>query len=309
MKVIVVFATVAACIVSVVLSVKSKRKLGAKALCIILLAGAVLLGAADSFVIIPTGYTGIRSTFGQISQLTVPNGLNWKIPFVQDITIVNNKQQDVQLGAGQIWGESAEKVQVYAADVTVSYRLNPESSAYLYANYRDIENVITEGMLSTAVKQAMAQLPAAQVTQRVSIEPASKLTLQQVVDEKYGAGNISIVQLIIGSMDFEESYNTGLAAKNQALLEQEQKAIVNQTNIEAAEAEAAAARIRAQGQADAARIAAEGKAEANAIVDGSVTDNTLRQDMLDKWDGQLPDAMLGEQGAMSVFEIGAVEEE
>ncbi len=308
MQVLIIFVTILACVLTIALSLKNKKKPGAL-LTVILVLGVVLFGLTDSFVVIPTGYTGIRTTYGQISQQTVPNGLNWKIPFIQDITIVNNKQQDVQLGANQIWGESSEKVQVYAADITVSYRLNPDRSAYLYANFRDIDNIITEGMLSTAVKQAMATLPATAVTQRGSIEPASKASLQQVADEKYGAGTISIIQLTIGDMNFEDSYNVGIAAKNQALLEQEQQAIINKTNIEAAEAEAEAARIRAQGAADAARIEAEGKAEANAIVDGSVTENTLRQDMLNKWDGQLPDAVLGEEGVMGVFDVTPDEEQ
>ena len=48
---------------------------------------------ASAFTIVPTGYTGVRTTFGQVSQKIVPNGFNMKIPFVQSIELVNNKQQ------------------------------------------------------------------------------------------------------------------------------------------------------------------------------------------------------------------------
>lgn len=47
-----------------------------------------------SFVIIPSGYTGVKTTFGQIAEETLPNGFNWKTPFIESIEIVNNKQQD-----------------------------------------------------------------------------------------------------------------------------------------------------------------------------------------------------------------------
>lgn len=60
-----------------------------------IIGGLILLVFSQSFAIIPTGYTGVRITFGQIDNRTVQNGFNWKIPFVQSINQVNNKQQDI----------------------------------------------------------------------------------------------------------------------------------------------------------------------------------------------------------------------
>ena len=58
---------------------------------VLIVAGVLLFIISCSFTIIPTGYTGVRSTFGQIDSSTVESGFNWKIPFVQDIATVNNK--------------------------------------------------------------------------------------------------------------------------------------------------------------------------------------------------------------------------
>ena len=46
----------------------------------IVLAGFLLI---CSISVIPTGYTGVRITFGQIDKAAVKNGFNFKIPFVQ----------------------------------------------------------------------------------------------------------------------------------------------------------------------------------------------------------------------------------
>ena len=55
----------------------------------------VLVLAVCSFHIIPTGYTGVKTSFGQIQETTIQSGkLNFCIPFVQSIHKVNNKQQD-----------------------------------------------------------------------------------------------------------------------------------------------------------------------------------------------------------------------
>ena len=61
----------------------------------IVVAVMLIIVAVNSVKIIPTGYTGVRTTFGQISSNVVQSGLNFKIPFIQSINLVNNKQQDV----------------------------------------------------------------------------------------------------------------------------------------------------------------------------------------------------------------------
>ena len=60
----------------------------------------VLVLAVCSFHIIPTGYTGVKTSFGQIQKTTIQSGkLNFCIPFVQSIHKVNNKQQDKHIEA------------------------------------------------------------------------------------------------------------------------------------------------------------------------------------------------------------------
>ena len=83
----------------------------------------VMFIVSCSFVIIPTGYTGVRTTFGQIDSTTVQNGFNWKLPFVQSIEQVNNKQQDISFD-GQVWSETNERTAIYYDSITVTYQIN-----------------------------------------------------------------------------------------------------------------------------------------------------------------------------------------
>ena len=75
---------------------------------LLIVAGVLVFVSAFSFEIVPTGYTGVKTTFGQVSEDVMPTGFNAKIPFVQSIKLVNNKQQDVAIDA-KVWGESIEK--------------------------------------------------------------------------------------------------------------------------------------------------------------------------------------------------------
>lgn len=268
---------------------------------------SVILGAAIalfgmSFVIIPSGYTGVKTTFGQIAEETLPNGFNWKTPFIESIEIVNNKQQDSGFAQkdSKIWGETSEKVPVYMADVTVTYQIDNEKSAWIYANVSDYKSqLISDAMVASALKNAAVQFTAEQVTVRSNIEPTAQKELQESLNNKYGENVVHILKVVINNMDFEDSYNEAINQKNLAAKQAEAQAIQNQIEIDkatkdaetqriAAEAQATAETAKAQGEADAIRIKAEAEAEANRKLSESLTDNVLRNKLYDKWNGELP---------------------
>ncbi len=268
---------------------------------------SVILGAAIalfgmSFVIIPSGYTGVKTTFGQIAEETLPNGFNWKTPFIESIEIVNNKQQDAGFAQkdSKIWGETSEKVPVYMADVTVTYQIDNEKSAWIYANVSDYKSqLISDAMVASALKNAAVQFTAEQVTVRSNIEPTAQKELQESLNNKYAENVVHILKVVINNMDFEDSYNEAINQKNLAAKQAEAQAIQNQIEIDkatkdaetqriAAEAQATAETAKAQGEADAIRIKAEAEAEANRKLSESLTDNVLRNKLYDKWNGELP---------------------
>lgn len=256
----------------------------------LIIIGLAVFVAANAFRIIPTGYTGVRTTFGLIDQESCRSGLNLTVPFVQEISLVNNKQQDIRI-EGQIWSETKEQTPVYMDGVTVSYQIVPESSAWIYANVENwVQELVDKDIVSSALKAASRKLDSNTVTDRAVIEPDAKQTLQQAIDDKYGENRVIIKNIIINNMDFDESYNAAIAKKSEAMQKQQEQAITNQTNIDQAAAEAEAARQRAQGDADAELIRANAKAEANKIIANSITNATQRQDAIDKWNGELPQA-------------------
>ena len=128
----------------------SESKKGLRSVLIIL--GAVVLLGGQCFAIIPTGYSGVRSTFGQISNQSVPQGINFKIPFIQSIDLVNNKQQDVTVPA-QVWGESSEKVPVYASDIVVTFQISASKSAWIYANVTNTAELVSQSIVASAIQR------------------------------------------------------------------------------------------------------------------------------------------------------------
>lgn len=114
-------------------------------------------------------------------------------------------------------------------------------------------------------------------TNRAVVEPLTMQNLQKSLDEKYGENVVFVNKVTISNIDFEDSYNTAIAAKQQAQLNAEQQAIENQRAIDKAEADAEVKRKNAQAEADAKLITAQAEAEANALLEKSLTSQILQE--------------------------------
>lgn len=252
-----------------------------------------------SFTVIPSGYTGVRTIFGQINEETAQNGFNWKVPFMESIERVNNKQQDIQFN-DQIWSETANRTAIYYQNITVTYQISKDKSAWIYANvtnYKD--SLVTQALVSSAIKSSSKKLMDTDATNRSKIEPLVLQGLQDSLNEKYGEGTIYINKIVIGGADFEESYNQAIAAKQNALLEQEKQEIINKTavdqaaaqaeaDVKAAEGAATKKRITAEAEAEALLIEAEAQAKANKELAESLTPELIEKQKIDKWNGDVP---------------------
>lgn len=270
-----------------------------------IIGGLILLVFSQSFAIIPTGYTGVRITFGQIDNRTVQNGFNWKIPFVQSINQVNNKQQDISY-TGQVWSETAERTVLYYEGITVTYTINPEKSAWIYANVSDYKkNLISDNLVASAIKSSSKELNSTDATNRGIIEPIAQEKIQEALDQKYGPDVVFINKVVIANTDFEESYNQAIADKQTAQLAYEKQQIENKRQIEAAEADAQVKTTQAKAEADAAVIKAQGEADANKLLNDSITEKILKQQYYEKWDGKLPSVMNSDSSDL-ILDIGNV---
>ena len=287
--------------VFVALSFDPARKL--QVLGIVVGIGVIIFSQA--FVIIPTGYTGVRTTLGQIDNITVPNGFNWKIPLIQSIRKVNNKQQDITI-TDQIWSESSEQVQLYYSDITITYQINPEKSAWIYANVSNYEDsLITGSIISSAIKTSSKQVTAAEATNRGVIEPIAKEEVQKALDEKYGENVVLVNKITISDANFEDAYNQAIADRQTAQLAYEKQQIENKQAVEKAAADAEVKKTQAEADAQATIIKAESEAKANQMLEESLSDNILKEMYIEKWNGEMP-KVTSDSGTM--VDIGSITE-
>lgn len=253
--------------------------------------GVILFIGSFSFVIIPTGYTGVQVTFGQVAEQPLPNGFNIITPFCTTVQQIDNKYRIVT-EEDQVWCETSDQVQVYCQGVQITYQIMPSASAWIYANVNDYENnLLTKKLIDDAIKEGTRTIPASEGTSREVVAPAIQAALQNVVDEVYGEDVVTIHNIAIADMNFTNDYSQAISQRQQAVINQEKQNIENKTAIEKAKAEATVKKEEAQGIAD-----------ANAIVQQSITDGVLQQQALNKWNGELPKYWGGENSPFGILE-------
>ena len=260
----------------------------------IALAVVLLLFLVFCVHIIPTGFTGVKTSFGQVQAAPIQNGsLVITLPPFSTLTRVNNKLQDIFVES-QVWGETADKAPVYASGTTVTFRISPDRSPWIIANVTDYaKNLVGEELVASAMKSAMAALNSDEVTVRSCIEPLVKQTLQASLDEKYGQATVTVSKVVINDMDFEQSYSDAIFARSIAQINYERQKIENDAACEKARAEKMASLTKAEAEADATRIAAYAQADANQLLAGTITEELIAYRKVEKWDGALPKATCG----------------
>lgn len=282
--------------------------------------GAVIFIFGNTFSFVPSGYVGVRTMYGQISEKACKSGVNWHIPFVEKIHNINCKQQEINFGDLKIWSETSERTEVYCQNVVVDYQINAEYTSWIWVNVEEWDtNLVKQTSIESGIKAATKQFDDIDVSDRSKIEGAAKERVQKALNEKYGNQIVNVVSVTIGNINFSDAYNDAIEKKAQAKLAAEAAEYANREETQKvqaeaeqkkirAQAEAEAKRIEAEGDAEAMRIRAEAEAEANRLLAESLTQELIEKEKIEKWDGKLP-VIQGDTGTIvDLRSVTAVEE-
>jgi len=254
----------------------------------------VLVVGFSMIVIVPAGNTGVIVTFGKVSETVLPEGLHFKVPFIQKAEIIVNKIQKEQVEAAAV----SKDLQAISSVIAVNYRVGLNESANIYRNIgRDYQTVILLPAIQESMKSVSAKYTAEElITKRVMVGAEIKETLENKVNG-YG---IVIENFNIVNFDFSPEFNLAIEAKQVA----EQNLIKTRTEQEQviviAEAEARKKIIAAEAEAEAILAKSEAQAQANELLARSLNELVLEHQKLEKWDGKLPTV----SGGNALVDIG-----
>jgi regulator of protease activity HflC (stomatin/prohibitin superfamily) len=189
------------------------------------------------------------------------------------------------------------------ADVGITYSVDPEQVSLLFQRYRLGIEEITDTYLRNMVRDALVneaskmEVNAIYGTGKTGLMVAAEASVRAQVEDFgihieriYWIGSLRLPDKVIEAIDAEITANS--------------EARQRQNEIAKTIAEAQKAREFAAGEADAILIRATAQATANDLLSESLTEEILRADMINRWDGVLP-LMTGE-GPVPMIDFGTL---
>ena len=244
-----------------------------------LLINGVLPPGISVMTSVPTGYTGIKTTFGKVESTPIDAGFHLKKPW-QRIVLMDNRVQMMRIAAGTAHAttsdsaETADQQLIPTFEFEVQYQLIPEMSYAVYENYGEnyADKLITANALQK-IKEVYATYEAESIVRAKAEIP---LQIGEKLSEITEPMGVHIVRVNMKTYDFSPEYTRILeerallnAQLENTRMQQQNETIAAQTQydvaVKQAEKEAETARIAAENARDVAIIEANAQAETKRI--------------------------------------------
>ena len=270
---------------------ETKLRVGRVIACAIV-AFLLVLTLILSITRIPTGHTGVVSTFGKVEAQTLDEGIHFKAPWKRVIKM-DNRILKASLELSCFSAEIQETSILY----TVNYQINSQNASQIYKTVgkKYYETVVTPAV-SRVVKVVVARYTAENL---VNNRNELAVAIENELSEKLMRFNVVLVSTSIENMDFTDAYTNAVEAKQVAQQNKLKAETEAEQKVIEAKANADVAREKAQGEADAIKIKAEAEAEANRKIADSLTDKVLANKYYETWNGELP-IVSGDGGAIVI---------
>lgn len=251
---------------------------------LILILGAQLLTACGCEQV-DTGYRGIKTSFGEIVGEPLEEGLHFYNPFTSGIKEISVREEKWEHEAASFTRDT----QNAKISVAMTYYPDPTKIGEIYRTLGAdwVEKTITPIALQ-AVKDVVGQYAADDL---VGKREEARMKAQEHVVNAMKARNVIVTTLSFTNLDFDDAYEKAVEDKVKAV----QKA-----------AEAKNKTVEVEENAKQQVIAAKAEAESMTIRSQALSQNKglVEYEAVQKWDGKMPQYMLG-NGAMPFVSIGS----
>lgn len=182
---------------------------------------------------------------------------------------------------------TAKDASTFHMDPVIAYRIDPDKACDIFVKYRKKVEDLESGYIKTCIQEAYRvccnmYTSDSLMSHRADFEQDVRSRLSKSLGEEG-----FIVEEFTSQIEPPASLAKTIDEKNQAV----QQGLKAQNEVKRAEAEAQIAIAKAKGKAEALRIEADGEAYYNRTIAASLTDNLIKQDFIEKWNGEVPTVM------------------
>ena len=187
----------------------------------------------------------------------------------------------------------------FSMDPLLAYQLDRTKASYVFNKYRRSLRDIEQGYMRTCIYDAY-RISANNYTSDELMGNRAKFEqeVRQMLEKSLGAEGF-IVSEFTSQITPPLSLSAAIEAKNQAI----QEALKAENLVKQAEANAQIAIAKAKGEAEATKVKADAEAYYNRTIAASLSPMIIQEDLIEKWDGKMPQIVGGSGMMMDVSKI------
>lgn len=264
---------------------------------------------------VPTGHTGIVTTFGKVHDETLDAGLAWHAPW-DNVINMDNREQRVAFTL-QAFSKDIQQVDIQGS---INININKATAMILYREVgTDYINIFVTPRIQEDVKIVIARYTAENL---ISNRQTASDSIYELIKQELTEKGINVISLALENVDFTDAFEAAVEAKQvatqekqRAQTEQERMTMEEEAaakrSVIIANAEAEKAKIAAQAdlevvkiQAEAALYAGEKEAEMNKRISEALSNELIQYYWIKQWNGKLP--TVSTDNAMSLINMEGV---
>lgn len=233
-----------------------------------------LVASCSSVTTVETGHRGVKTVFGKVEGDPLPEGIYFTSPFTTSIHEIDIRTQKYE-----------DKTEVYTKDVqtatvmyTVNYSVKGDQAGELFKTVgKEYADKLIPQAVQGALKNATGQFEAVDIiSNRENVRIAVETTLRNTLSPR----GLVIEGFQLTDVSFTKEFDAAVEAKVIAI----QKADQARNNTVQVQEEGKQTIITANADAQAMKIKSEALSQ---------NQNLVAYEAVLKWDGKLPDQMLG----------------
>lgn len=223
---------------------------------------------------VDTGYRGIKTSFGKVTEGPLTEGIYFYNPFVYDIVQLDTRVQ-IMNGNTTAYTKDVQQTQLV---YVLNYSLKPDAVVPTYQSVgHDWAAKIVVPVVEANIKEVLGQFEAVDL---ITNREKAKLAVVNQIKGELEARGVTTINFELSNIDFADEFEQAVEAKVTAI----QRA-----------AEAKNKTVQVQEEANQKIISAKAEAESMQIRSNALSQNRglVEYEAVQKWDGVLPVYMLG----------------
>ena len=248
----------------------------------VIIAVVVLAIVFNCFTIVQEGFIGVKYQFGRIVEDNLSAGLNFRIPFVEEIQEVDIRDQIYSVKA-DAYTSDTQSVNELQLKLNYRYSSSMLSNIIRETGINNVENKLLVPNVAKIAKDAIGKVKAEDLVQSRGQVQA---TIQSELTEVLSPYGIIVTAFAIENLNFDPAFEASIQEKVIAA----QDALKMENKTKEKEEEAKQIVIAAQADADSQVAIAKAEEEAISLIEEQLANspNYIDYFKLQKWNGVLP---------------------